>query len=321
MSRPLVSIGMPVYNGERFIREALDSLLAQEYEHIELIISDNASTDQTAEICQEYIAKDQRVCYYRNESNLGAVKNFNRAFDISKGKYFVWAGAHDLWHPSFVSAGVDVLEREPDVVLAYPYTMLISIDGKPLGVTPDRIDTRGMSVVQRYKYTVWNLHWCNMVYGVIRSDTLHKTSKFRDILAPDFALLAEMALYGAVAQVPAPLFYRRKNRADELPDEQRKRQLYDLSAREVEYSYEYLARKRRDAHVDSINHAPMGLFDRLRAIVITNICFRFRFKVPWYGFAFAERLLKTYLPSRLRQAFLSFIMKRNAASLKTDLTE
>src|SRR3954452_21534224 len=107
-SQPLVSIGLPVYNGEQFIRTALDSLLGQTYQPLELIICDNASTDQTAAICQEYLAKDQRVRYYRNPTNLGAVKNFNRAFELSSGIYFMWAADHDLREPTFVSRCVEV---------------------------------------------------------------------------------------------------------------------------------------------------------------------------------------------------------------------
>ncbi|MEM4134638.1 MAG: glycosyltransferase, partial [Candidatus Micrarchaeia archaeon] len=82
LRNPLVSIGMPVYNGERFIRQALDSLLAQDYENFELIISDNASEDKTPEICLEYAARDKRIRYYRNEKNMGAAWNFKRVFDL-----------------------------------------------------------------------------------------------------------------------------------------------------------------------------------------------------------------------------------------------
>ena len=96
-SQPLVSIGMPVYNGERFIRQALDSLLAQDCENFELIISDNASADGTQEICLEYAAQDGRIRYYRNENNLGALANFNRVLGLAQGPYFMWAAHDDVW--------------------------------------------------------------------------------------------------------------------------------------------------------------------------------------------------------------------------------
>jgi glycosyltransferase involved in cell wall biosynthesis len=212
--KPLVSIGMPVYNGERFIRQALDSLLVQDYENFELIISDNASTDRTADICQEYIAKDKRIRYYRNEANLGAVKNFNRVFELSSGKYFMFAGDHDLWHPTFISRCSSILEKEPDVVLAYSRTQLIDAKGNPLEIMTDKIDTRGLSAINRYKYVIRNLTWCNIIYGVIRREAFSRISGFKNILGPDNVLLAELSLKGTYAQIDEPLYYRRKNRDD-----------------------------------------------------------------------------------------------------------
>jgi glycosyltransferase involved in cell wall biosynthesis len=95
-SQPLVSIAMPVYNGDRYICQALDSLLAQDCNNFELLISDNASTDSTAEICQEYAAQNPKIRYFRNSTNIGAISNFNQAFKLSTAKYFMWAERDDL---------------------------------------------------------------------------------------------------------------------------------------------------------------------------------------------------------------------------------
>src|SRR5215218_525857 len=116
--RPAASVGVPVYNGEEFLAPALDAILAQDYADFELIISDNASTDGTQEIARQYAARDPRVRYSRNETNIGAVGNFNRVFALSTGKYFMWAGAHDLRHPSMLSRCIAVLEEDAEVVLA-----------------------------------------------------------------------------------------------------------------------------------------------------------------------------------------------------------
>src|SRR6266508_180906 len=94
---PLVSIGMPVFNGQRFIRQALDSLLSMDYPNFELIISDNASTDGTAEICQDYAARDRRIRFYRNAKNEGAFGNFARVLALARGNYFMWAAHDDIW--------------------------------------------------------------------------------------------------------------------------------------------------------------------------------------------------------------------------------
>jgi glycosyltransferase involved in cell wall biosynthesis len=109
-SQPLVSIGMPIYNGENYIRRAMDSLLAQDYQNFELNISDNASTDGTWEICQEYAARDSRIKLAANERNLGIRANFQIVLDRARGKYFMWAAADDYWYPAFISSLVNELE-------------------------------------------------------------------------------------------------------------------------------------------------------------------------------------------------------------------
>jgi glycosyltransferase involved in cell wall biosynthesis len=212
--KPLVSICMPVYNGERFIRQALDSLLGQDYENFELIISDNASTDRTADICQEYLAKDKRIRYYRNKANLGSAKNFNIVFELSNGKYFMFAGDHDLWHSAFISRSISILEKEPEVVLVYSRTTFIDVASNLIEIMSDKIDTRGMTPINRYKYLIYNLTLCNMIFGVIRREAFSRISGFRNILGPDNVLLAELSLKGAYAQIDEPLYYRRKNRED-----------------------------------------------------------------------------------------------------------
>jgi glycosyltransferase involved in cell wall biosynthesis len=115
----LVSIGMPVCNGAKFITEALDSILNQTFENFELIVSDNASTDETGKICREYMAKDSCIRYYRSKQNFGAAWNFNHVFKLSSGKYFKWAAHDDVIAPDFPLKCVEVLERDPSVVLCH----------------------------------------------------------------------------------------------------------------------------------------------------------------------------------------------------------
>lgn len=305
-SKPLVSIGMPVYNGEKYIHQALDSLLAQDYENFELIISDNASTDGTAEICQEYLAKDKRIRYYRNERNMGAVWNFNRVVQLSRGKYFMWAADHDLWHAAFISRCVTILEEDQSVVLAYPRTIYIDSDGTPLQLTPDQIDTRDMSAVERYLYVMWNLSWCNMVYGVFRRDVLVRT-KIRNVWGADHALLAELALKGAFAQISEPLFYRRKNRPDEDPETYKKRVLYYLdptsAAKKNTLAFENLWRQLRNAHLRILFGAPVSCFDKIRLTLETIKCFEHRFGVHYPGVGFMKRIIRGFIPRQWRPKF------------------
>src|SRR5262249_36899823 len=139
--KPRVSIGMPVYHGEPFLKEALDSILAQTYSDFELIISDNASTDRTQEICTAYAAKDKRIQYSRNDKNLGAAKNYNRVFELSSGEYFKWAAHDDICAPDFLVRCITVLDQDPSVVLCYPREIGIDEQGKFLGNRPYKLDT------------------------------------------------------------------------------------------------------------------------------------------------------------------------------------
>jgi glycosyltransferase involved in cell wall biosynthesis len=305
---PLVSIGMPVYNGETYIRQTLDSLLAQDYRHFELVISDNASTDRTREICLDYAARDNRITFYRNETNLGAVHNFKRVLALSSGKYFMWASDHDLWDPSFISRCVSVLEEDLEVVLVYSRTMQIDFDETPLGLYADQIDTRGMPALQRYLCIIWNLGCCNMIYGLIRREVVRHTVKVRNILGPDNAILAELALRGAFAQIPDALFYRRKNRPDEDPETRKRRLLYDLDptnlGQKTEKSYNDLYRELLYAHLGFVMHAPLSFPEKLYAGIGTMLCFRMRFKVRHWGALFTEgtaRMMKYFLPKSLRR--------------------
>jgi len=122
---PLVSIGLPVFNEGRFIRQSLESLISQDYKNIEIIISDNASTDNTRKICEEVEREYSNIRYYRFDQNLGAVKNFNYVFECAKGKYFTWASGHDLWSSNYIRQCVKELEENKDAVIAFATTLWI----------------------------------------------------------------------------------------------------------------------------------------------------------------------------------------------------
>lgn len=211
-NEPLISIGMPVYNEERYLAQALDSLLAQDFRDFEIIISDNASTDITPKICSEYVAKDNRIKYYRNDQNVGSIKNYNRVCELASGEYFVWAGGHDLWDPSFLSSCLEVLERDESIVLCYSQPLLIDEDNNPIVLLTGILDTRGNLVKQeRLSVMLWcHMGCCNPVCGVIRLSALRATSMLRPIIGSDTLLLCELSTLGAFAYLPDPLFHRRK---------------------------------------------------------------------------------------------------------------
>jgi glycosyltransferase involved in cell wall biosynthesis len=116
---PKVSIGMPVYNGVSFIREALDSLMGQTFPDFELIISDNASTDGTTEICREYAKMDSRIIYTRQTTNIGAVANFDFVLDQAGGQYFMWAAHDDVWSRNFIEALLEIVEHQEAIAFGW----------------------------------------------------------------------------------------------------------------------------------------------------------------------------------------------------------
>ena len=207
---PLVSIGMPLYNEERYLRQTLDSLISQDYTNFEIIISDNGSVDGTSNICQEYAAKDQRVHYYRNETNIGAAVNFKRVFELAQGDYFVWVAGHDLWHRTFLSRCLEILSQDASIVLCYPQALWINTDGQPLGLIPSSVETRGLDRISRLNVVLWGLGYCYPVYGLISSQALRKVSLGLQVIATDAIILTELSLLGAFAHISEPLLYMRK---------------------------------------------------------------------------------------------------------------
>src|SRR5438445_8113198 len=115
-TKPKVSIGMPVYNGEQFLHKRIDSLLAQTFQNCELIISDNASTDSTPSICNEYLKKDKRIRYFRQERNMGVIWNFNFVLDQAKSDYFMWAAVDDIISSNYLEKNIEILESDKNVV-------------------------------------------------------------------------------------------------------------------------------------------------------------------------------------------------------------
>lgn len=206
---PPISIGMPVYNGERFLRKSLDAILAQTFEDFELIISDNASTDGTADICRLYASKDPRIRYVRNELNIGAAGNFNQVFRLATTSYFRWATADDLFPPDSLEHCLKLLECHPEAVLCYPKTVLIDDAGSVLQAKDDNLDLRSPNPVERFRSALERIRLVNVQYGLMRSAAMKKTSLFRNYGGGDIPFILELTLHGQFIEIPQTVFYRR----------------------------------------------------------------------------------------------------------------
>jgi glycosyltransferase involved in cell wall biosynthesis len=206
---PTVTIAMPVYNGDKYIRMSLDSILAQTYSDFELIISDNASTDGTETICREYLRRDKRIRYNRFTENLGAAKNYNYLYEMSTGKYFRWSNHDDLWAPTNLEKCIEVLEKDGKVILCYPKTAIIDENGSIIRKYDDNLDLRSSSAKDRFIHFYKNIGLSNVLFGLIRSDILKKTSLLGNYIGSDIILIGELSLYGRFHEIPEYLFYRR----------------------------------------------------------------------------------------------------------------
>lgn len=228
---PRVTIGVPVYNGERYLPACLDSLVAQTFTDLEIIVCDNASTDRTAAIAAAYAARDARVRYHRNPTNIGCPLNFTRVFELCRTPFFRWASADDLSAPTFVERCVEVLDARPEVVQVYPRTLFVDGEGRVTGEYVDDIYTTETRPSDRYVHVTRRLRRCNAIYGVIRSDVLRRTAVLDAYIGSDIPFQAELALYGGIYEVPEALFFRRMhaNAQSAMSDDDRARH-YDPAA-------------------------------------------------------------------------------------------
>jgi glycosyltransferase involved in cell wall biosynthesis len=202
-------VGLPVYNGERFLSAALDSLLAQTFEDFELIISDNASTDATPDICRAYAAMDDRVRYVSNERNIGVYRNCNQVFRLSRGEYFKLAAADDLCHPELLASCVEVLDHDRTVVAAYAQATFVDEDGQRLPIDDPGWHLMTDSRRDRLLFVISSGHWVNVFFGLTRSTDLAQTRLFPLYAGGDCGLLGELSLKGRFYEVPKRLFFRR----------------------------------------------------------------------------------------------------------------
>ena len=210
-TRPQVSIGLPVHNGESYLEDAIDSILAQTYTDFELIISDNGSIDRTREICLEYQKMDGRVHYHRSEENIGAAPNHNLLFRLATGEYFKWAAYDDRIAPDFLDRCVGILNTHPDVVLCMPKSYRMAEDGAVLGNYEYIAGADELKRVRRFRnFALYNRSG-NFVYGLMRGHVVSKTLLHGSYPSSDLVFLAELALYGKFYVLPDRLFFRRSH--------------------------------------------------------------------------------------------------------------
>ncbi|MDE3179934.1 MAG: glycosyltransferase family 2 protein, partial [Acidobacteriota bacterium] len=206
--QPLVSIGLPVYNGEKHLSRALSTLLAQDYADFELIISDNNSKDSTAEICREFEARDSRIRYIRQAENHGAPRNFVFVLEQAQGEFFMWAAHDDWWDPSYIGKCLTTLQAHPEAVLACTEVNFVDGEDKPSPylIGWKNLDTSGMDPVARVHQMIARMGWY-AIYGLMRSEAIRSVKSVgRSVFGSDVLILMEFILMGHFVKIPETLF-------------------------------------------------------------------------------------------------------------------
>jgi glycosyltransferase involved in cell wall biosynthesis len=210
---PAVSLAMPVYNGAHYIRVAIASCLGQDFADLELIITDNASTDATEEICRDFASKDPRVKYVRNPNNLGAARNYNLGFEMARGRYFKWCAHDDFISCDYLSATVAALEATPAATLAFTRTQCVDETGAPIDlVGAESAAIGGSDPAERFTQALTRMGTCYAIFGLFRTDALRKSTLHKPYYGSDRALLAELALLGSFVRTEEGVFFNREHR-------------------------------------------------------------------------------------------------------------
>ena len=202
---------MPVYNGQTYLAHTLDSVLAQTYTDFVLYITDNASTDRTAEICKEYAAKDSRIVYMRNPENVGAAGNYERCFLPAKSEYFRWQNADDPIEPTLIEECIKFLDEHPDYVLAYGKSNIMDADNNITGTYDDNLHLPQERASERFITCLNVIGLQNLMYGLIRREALGHTARMKAYMSADINLIVELTLYGKFHEIPKHLFHCRRH--------------------------------------------------------------------------------------------------------------
>ena len=211
---PRVTIGMPVFDGEAFLREALDSVLAQSFRDFEVVLSDNGSQDATPEICRDYVRRDARLRYFRSASNRGAAWNFNRVVELARGSYFMWLAHDDRLMPDYLQHCVSVLDEDPAIAVCYSRFDIIDREGQKLETPDFKLPSDSLDPIARYRCLVHadhKQHLATEIFGLMRTELLRATPCMAGWAHADRCLLLRLALLGRFQQVPRCLIQHRRH--------------------------------------------------------------------------------------------------------------
>ncbi|EAW35319.1 glycosyltransferase family 2 protein [Lyngbya sp. PCC 8106] len=267
-TNPKVVIGLPVYNGENYLRPAIESILAQTLTNFLLIISDNASTDATEEICREFAACDSRIIYHRQKDNIGAAPNFNFVFQPRLAPYFKWAAHDDILDPDYLRQCVELLDRDSKLAVAHCLSYKINDQGEIYGTHDNDLPLNSSRPSERFWRVLWANHFTD-IFGVMRTDLLTQTKLHGSYVGSDRNLMAEILLLGDMGYVKQRLFLHRVHKASymgKLKDNASRLAWFDPK---VKISTRLVGYVKFKEYLDAITHLPLPLNERIACM--TNL--------------------------------------------------
>ena len=277
---PLVTIGLPVFNGARFLPHSLKSLLSQSVSDFELIISDNASTDGSDAICREWAARDNRIRFIRQSRNIGAAHNWNFVAREARGKYLKWSSVNDYSPPYMLEKCLAVMEVDPTVALCHGRTCLVDED-----TGEESLYDRDVSIMEslpheRFDNLCRSMVLNNAQTGLIRCEMLSHTLYDRSYPGGDIVLMAELALQGKYVLLPEVLLYRRMGKntfSSMLSDSEKHTFLDPTSRRRLRLGFLRL----HSDYFYSVLRARIPLLEKLRTLLIVQRYMRWGCQNLW----------------------------------------
>jgi glycosyltransferase involved in cell wall biosynthesis len=261
---PRLSVGLPVYNGENYLAESLEALLDQSYEDFELIISDNASTDSTADICRYYEKRDSRIRYFRQQVNIGASPNHNFVIKQARGELFKMASHDDLYASDLFQRCIDALDEYPQVVLAHCWSAVIDASGAITHRVEYPVATDAPQPPERFRSMLFD-GWGDDTGGFTRMEILRRMPLYNSYHFADRTLTTEIALHGPFYQVPDWLYFRREHPGQASKERNMRARCADLDPRRADRLRHPAARLYGEyilGYIAAIRRAPLSRAER-----------------------------------------------------------
>jgi glycosyltransferase involved in cell wall biosynthesis len=219
----IVTVGIPVYNEENFLKETLLSVIGQTYKNLLIVVSDNFSSDNSAKIIEELQVTENRIKLIKQSENIGATENFKFIVDICETQYFMWLGAHDIISETYIEDSVKLLEEKKDAVLVYHKAIFFTDNiENPGSYSYSEIDTSGLGKIGRLNKIFNKTGSCTAIHGVFKTKVA-KQIPFVKMIGPDALMLFATASYGNILQIDKVGFFRRETYPGETVKQRRLR--------------------------------------------------------------------------------------------------